>query len=128
MCVWLYFFDTFMRLIFGGYTKLVSLKTLTGKNHPQIKFHRLWKVWTVLYGNHAFSILVLSTKKLYFSFLKKVFILWKICFKVKILKTFKISTDCLCRSDLSNRDYFENPYYCFLEEPMLFLLTLKWNL
>ena len=25
-------------------------------------------------------------------------------------------------------DYFENPYYRFLEEPMLFLLALKWNL
>ena len=23
--------------------------------------------------------------------------------------------------------YFENPYYRFLEEPMLFLLALKWN-
>ena len=24
--------------------------------------------------------------------------------------------------------YFENPWYRFLEEPMLFLLALKWNL
>ena len=24
--------------------------------------------------------------------------------------------------------YFENPYYHFLEEPMLLLLALKWNL
>ena len=24
--------------------------------------------------------------------------------------------------------YFENPLYRFLEEPMLFLLGLKWNL
>ena len=24
--------------------------------------------------------------------------------------------------------YFENPYYCFLEELMLYLLILKWNL
>ena len=24
--------------------------------------------------------------------------------------------------------FFENPYYCFLEEPMLFLLAWKWNL
>ena len=23
--------------------------------------------------------------------------------------------------------YFENPYYRFLEEPMLLLLALKWN-
>ena len=24
--------------------------------------------------------------------------------------------------------YFESPWYCFLEEPMLFLLAWKWNL
>ena len=24
--------------------------------------------------------------------------------------------------------YFENPYYRFLEEAMLFLMALKWNL
>ena len=24
-------------------------------------------------------------------------------------------------------EYFENPQYCFLEEPMLLLLALKWN-
>ena len=45
------------------------------------------------YGNDAFSILVLSTKK-QSSFLKKVFVFQKIGFKVKILKKFKISTDC----------------------------------
>ena len=48
----------------------------------------------VLYGNDASSILVLSTKKLYSSFLKNVFIFQKICFKVEVFKTFKISTDC----------------------------------
>ena len=47
----------------------------------------------VLYENHAFSILVLSTKNLYSSFLKKVFLFQKISFKVKLLKTFNISTD-----------------------------------
>ena len=47
----------------------------------------------VLYGNDAFSILVLSTKNRYSSFLKKVFVFQKICFKIKVLKTFKISTD-----------------------------------
>ena len=55
----------------------------------------------VLYGNDAFSILVLPTKKQYSSFLKKVFVFQKICFKVKVLKMFKISTDChikTCRS------------------------------
>ena len=55
----------------------------------------------VLYGNDASFILVLSTKKRYSSFLKKVFVFQKICFKVKVLKTFKISTEChikACRS------------------------------
>ena len=47
----------------------------------------------VLYGNVAFTILVLLTKKRYSSFLKKVFLFQKICFKVKVLKTFKISSD-----------------------------------
>ena len=55
----------------------------------------------VLYGNDAVSILVLSTKKQYSSFLKKVFIFQKICFKVQVLKNFKLATDChikTCRS------------------------------
>ena len=47
----------------------------------------------VLYGNDAISILVLSTKKQYSSFSEKVFLFQKICFKVKVLKTFKIFTD-----------------------------------
>ena len=47
-----------------------------------------------LYGNHAFSILVLSSEKRYYNFLKKVFLFHKICFIVKVLKTFKISSDC----------------------------------
>ena len=54
-----------------------------------------------LNGNDVFSVLVLSTKKRFFSFLKKVFVFQKICFKVNVLKTFKISTDChikTCRS------------------------------
>ena len=46
----------------------------------------------VLYGNGPFSILVLSTKKWNSSFLKTVFVLQKIC--LKLLKTFKILTDC----------------------------------
>ena len=48
---------------------------------------------TVLYGKDMFSILVLSTKNWYFSFLKKVFVFQKICFRVKVLKKFKVSTD-----------------------------------
>ena len=55
----------------------------------------------VFYGNNALSVLVFSTKRRVSSFLIKVFIFQKICFKVTILKTFKISTDChikICRS------------------------------
>ena len=47
----------------------------------------------VLYENDALSILVFSTKKGYSSFLKKIFVFQKICFKVKALKTFTIFTD-----------------------------------
>ena len=46
----------------------------------------------VLYGN-VFLILMHSTKQRYSSFLKKVFVFLKICFKVKVLKMFKIFTD-----------------------------------
>ena len=48
---------------------------------------------TVLYANIAVSILVLSRKKQYSSFLNKVFVFQKIGFKVKVVKTFKISSD-----------------------------------
>ena len=55
----------------------------------------------VLNGNYVFSILVDSTKKLLSSFLEKVFVFQKICFKDKVLKTFEILTNChlkTCRS------------------------------
>ena len=47
----------------------------------------------VLYGNDIFSILLLSTKKQYSRFLKKVSVFQKICFKVKLSRTFKIFAD-----------------------------------
>ena len=81
----------------------------------------------VLYGNDAFSILVLSTKKLCSSFFKKVFVFQKICFKVKVLKMLKISTDCqikTCQS-LKRRAILKIPSTVSLEESMLFLLALK---
>ena len=65
---------------------------------------------TVLYGNDAFSVLVLSTKKRCSSFLKMAFVFQKICFKVIVLKMFKISTDCLiktCRS-LKRREFWKS--------------------
>ena len=48
----------------------------------------------VLNGNDAFSIFVFLTKKLYSSFLKNVFPFQKIYFRVKVLKMFKLFTDC----------------------------------
>ena len=73
------------------------------------------------------SILVLSTKKQYSSFLKSVCVFQKIYFKVKVLKLFKISSEShmkACRS-LKWRAILKIP---ILKEPMLFLLALKWNL
>ena len=76
-----------------------NLRILTGKKHPQIKLVTLFFLTlasdiAVLYENDASSILVLSTKKGYCTFLKRAFVFQKICFKGKVLKTFKISTDC----------------------------------
>ena len=67
-----------------------------------------------------FSILVVSTKKRYSSFLKKAFVFQKICFKVKVLKTFETFTDCHIKACLSLKRKAS-----FLEEHMLFLLALK---
>ena len=54
-----------------------------------------------------FLILVASTKKLYSSFLKKVFVFQKICFKDKILKTLETFTDChIKHADLWNGELF----------------------
>ena len=69
----------------------------------------------VLYQNIAFPILGLSTKKQYSNVLKKLFIFQKICFKVKVLKMFKISSDChikTCRS-LKRRPILEIPSAIF---------------
>ena len=53
--------------------------------------------------NDVLSISVVLTKKWYSSFLKKVFLFQKICFKVKVLKTFETFTDCHIKHvDLSN--------------------------
>ena len=49
---------------------------------------------TVLYRSVAYSILLLSIKMKYPSFLKKFSLLEKSCFKAKALKKFKISSDC----------------------------------
>ena len=79
----------------------------------------------VLNGNDVLSILVASTKKRYSSFLKEDFVFQKICFQVKVLKTFETFSDCHIKTSLSNGGLFRNPQHRFLEEPMLFLLALK---
>ena len=60
----------------------------------------------VLYGNDAFLILVLSAKKQYYSFLKKLFVFQKIFFKVieYLIKT--------CQS-LEQRDILKIPSTVF---------------
>ena len=81
----------------------------------------------VLYGNNAFSILVLSTKKRDSSFLKKVFVFQKIYFKVEVLKTFKIFTNFhikTCQS-VTRRAILKIPRTVFIEESMYFLLGLN---
>ena len=61
----------------------------------------------VFNGNGVIPILVASTKKKDSSFLKKVFVLRKICFKVKVLKMFEIFTDCHKKKvDFSNGGFF----------------------
>ena len=81
----------------------------------------------VLYGNDVFSIFVLSTKKRYSSVLKEVFVFQEIYFKVKSIENVKnflwLSHENILTSQTES--YFENPWYRFLEEPMLFLLALK---
>ena len=86
----------------------------------------------VLYGYVTISIAVLSTTKRYSSFLQKVFIFQKICFKVKLLKTFKVVSDYHIKEC-----QYQKRQKCqkcqkwlvpFFEEPMLFLLVLTWNI
>ena len=81
----------------------------------------------VLYGNDAFSILVLSNKKRYFSSLKKVFIFQKIFFKIKSIEIVQ-NVHWLSRKNMpisQTEGYLKNPYYRILWESMLFLLALK---
>ena len=54
-----------------------------------LPFHK-----AVLYGNVVLSIVALATKTAYSSFLKKVLVFQKTCYKFKVFKKFKISSDC----------------------------------
>ena len=47
----------------------------------------------VLFKSVAFSTVALSTKKRYSIFLRKFFVFQKNCFRGKVMKTFKISSD-----------------------------------
>ena len=78
-------------------------KVVTGKTPLFVKVHFVVAIIfvltlasdrAVLKENDVFSILVVSTKKLYSSFLKKVFVFQKICCIVKVLKTFETFSDC----------------------------------
>ena len=106
----------------------------------------------VLYGHVALSFVVLWTKTQFSSFWWKVLVIQKTCFEIKILKTFKIPSDCyisLCRS-LNGRAILQMPgtvlqrknhltfcckicwkkqpsIFCLLDEtPCLSICTLKW--
>ena len=80
----------------------------------------------ILNVNDVFLILVVLTKKRNSIFFKKVFVFQKTCFKVKVLKAFETFSDCHKKNvPFSQTEcYFQNPYSCFLEEPMLFPLAL----
>ena len=84
--------------------KVVTGKTLLFVIGPFLHHSICLKILSdlpVLYGNGAFLILVLSTKKRYSNFLKRVCVFRKIYFTVKVLKMFEILTDChikTCRS------------------------------
>ena len=81
----------------------------------------------VLNGNDVFSILVASTKERYSSFLKKVFVSQKICFKVKVLKTFE--TFAIAVVDLEGRPPFfvcNHLFFCnYFEELQTALIEVK---
>ena len=69
----------------------------------------------VLYGNAMFSVVALSAKKLYSSFLEKVLVFQEICFKSKVLKMFKISSDFHIKTcwSLKRRDVSKIPITLF---------------
>ena len=73
------------------------------------------------------SILLLSTKKWYSSFFKSVCVFQKIYFKVKVLKSFKISSDCHIKACQSLK-WWAILKIPILKETMLILLALKSNL
>ena len=79
---------------------------------------------SVFYENITFSIIVLSTKRRYSSFL--FFVFQKTFFKVKALNIFKASTDCQIKKcwSLKQRAVLKI-LFMFFSETMFFLLVLK---
>ena len=78
----------------------------------------------VLYGFVTFSMVVLLNKKPCSSFSKYLFVSQKTFLKVRVMKTFKVSSGChikVCQSP-KRGSISKIPSSCFLEEPMLFLL------
>ena len=63
-----------------------------------------------MYGNVAFSFLVLSPKNRYSIVLKKVFVFQKKYFKVEVLKTLKISSDYHIKKSISQTGGQYSPY------------------
>ena len=117
------------------------------KNKIVAKLRSLWKVHfvltiqfvltfnkTVLYENVTLSMTLLSTKQRYTRFLKMVLILHKTCFKVKVSKMFKISSDChirTCRSR-KRRAIIKIPATIFIEFSDFFMFckiffSPQWN-
>ena len=99
--VWIWTFGWLVHQINSLY-KALKLKQNYGKNkvvagrnsvlHFVLPFRFLLTLASdraVLYGNVTFPILVLSAKRLYSSFLEKVCVFQKICFKVEVLQTLK---------------------------------------
>ena len=70
--------------------KIVTGKTMFFLIGPILFVLTLTSNRAVLYGNVTFSILLLSPKKGHYSFLKQVFVFQKLCFELKVLKTFTI--------------------------------------
>ena len=67
----------------------------------------------VLYGNVAFSIIVLSSKKSYSSFLKIDLVFQKTCSKVRVIKTFKIPSDYHIKTCLERKNILKIPRAVF---------------
>ena len=100
------------------------MRSLVGKLHSLWKVHFVLLVQfaltvvfdrEVLYGNVALSITVILIKKRYPSVLKKVLLSETIRFKVKVMKTFKIFSDCHEKTwqPLKRRAYLEIPSTIF---------------